>query len=138
LVPNPIRKVPFLRSGSTADEKHEKAKELVERLRRDRTGVVSTQVLQELYVNLRRKARHPLTLDEARALIADYLRWEVVVDAPESILEAVEMESRFGLSFRDALIVHAAQAADVDILYSEGLSHGHRYETVRVVNPFRK
>ena len=39
--------------GSAAGEKHEKARALVEELRETRAGVVSTQVLQELAVNLR-------------------------------------------------------------------------------------
>ena len=41
---------------NAAGEKHERAKTLVEELWRERKGVVSTQVLQELAVNLRRKA----------------------------------------------------------------------------------
>lgn len=42
-------------------------------------------MLQELYVSLR-KARHPLPAAEARQVIADYLRWEVVVNTGESVL----------------------------------------------------
>ena len=45
---------------TSAGAKHERARALVEELWRDRTGVVSTQVLQELAVNLRRKTAKPL------------------------------------------------------------------------------
>ncbi len=121
---------------STAGERHKKARDLVEESWQKRTGVISTQVLQELYVNVRRKARLPMSPPEARALIADYLRWQVVINGPESILEAIDIERRFGLSFWDALIVHAAQTAGVAVLYSEDLSHGQFYDSVRVVNPF--
>ena len=38
-------------------EKHERARDLVERLWIDGTGVLSTQVLQELYANICRKAK---------------------------------------------------------------------------------
>ena len=41
---------------TSAGAKHERAKASIEELWRDRTGVVSTQVLQELVINLRRKA----------------------------------------------------------------------------------
>ncbi len=51
---------------------------------------MSTQVLQELYVNVRRKAQNPLPLDETRRVISDYLRWEVVVNDGDSILGAME------------------------------------------------
>ena len=53
--------------------KHERAKALVEELWRDRTGVVSTQVLQELAVNLRRKAARPIDAKATRDIVADYL-----------------------------------------------------------------
>ena len=39
-----------------AGRKHRLARYLVRRLWRDRSGAISTQVLQELYVNVRRKA----------------------------------------------------------------------------------
>ena len=58
---------------TSAGAKHERAKALVEELWRDRTGVVSTQVLQELCVNLRRKAGRPLDRKATREIVADYL-----------------------------------------------------------------
>jgi len=79
--------------------KHEKARSLVERLWQERTGAVSTQVLQELYVSLRRKAGRPLASEEARAVVADHLRWEVVVNNGESILDAIALEQRYRVSF---------------------------------------
>jgi predicted nucleic acid-binding protein len=116
--------------------KHEKARSLVARLWQERTGAVSTQVLQELYVSLRRKAGRPLASEEARALVADYLRWEVVINSGESILEAIALEQRYGISFWDALVVQSARSCGAEILYSEDLSDGQVYESVRVTNPF--
>ncbi len=121
----------------SAGVKHERARDLVTGLWEDRCGVISTQVLQELYVNVRRNAARALGLPEARRLIEDYLAWEVVVNTGEAILEALDIERRFQLSFWDALIVHAAATADVATLYSEDLNHGQVYGTVRVVNPLR-
>jgi predicted nucleic acid-binding protein len=119
---------------SSAGAKHQKARDLVEDLWADRSGVLSTQVLQELYVSLR-KAPHPLPVAEARLVVADYLRWEVVVNNGESVLEAAELEARYRISFWDALIVQAAVAGGVEILYSEELSSGQAYGSLRVVNP---
>jgi predicted nucleic acid-binding protein len=116
--------------------KHEKARSLVERLWQERTGAVSTQVLQELYVSLRRKAARPLASEEARALVADYLRWEVVVNSGESILDAIALEQRYGISFWDALVVQSARACGAEILYSEDIGDGQLYDSVRVVSPF--
>jgi predicted nucleic acid-binding protein len=122
------------RSGG---EKHRVALELLSQLWEARTAALSTQVLQELYVNLRKKAGHPLPPEEVRLLIADYLRWEVIVNTGDSLLEAIEIESRYGIAFWDALIVQAANASGADVLYSEDLGDGQSYGTVRVVNPFR-
>ena len=115
--------------------KHERAKALVEELWRTRSGVVSTQVLQELCVNLRRKAGRPLELKATRDLVADYLSWQVVVNTGDSILEALDLEARYRISFWDALVVQAAQAAGAEVLYSEDLAVGQLFGTVRVVNP---
>ncbi len=56
----------------------------------------------------------------------------------ESILEALDAEARYKVSFWDALVLHAAQASGAEILYSEDLSDGQRYGSVRVMNPFRQ
>jgi predicted nucleic acid-binding protein len=96
---------------ASAGEKHERAKALVEELWRDRTGVVSTQVLQELSVNLRKKTRRPLDAKATREIVADYLAWQVVVNGGESILEALDLEARYQISFWDAMIVQAAQGS---------------------------
>ena len=122
---------------NAAGEKHERAKTLMEELWRERKGVVSTQVLQELAVNLRRKAARPLDAKATREIVADYLTWQVVVNSGESILEALDLEARFQISFWDALVVQAAQASGAEILYSEDLSDGQTYGTVRVINPLR-
>ena len=50
--------------------------------------------------------------------------------------EAWSVEDRHGLSFWDAMIVAAAQLSDCVTLYSEDVSHGSTYGSVRVVNPF--
>jgi predicted nucleic acid-binding protein len=122
---------------SSSGEKHDQARALLERLWQERAGALSTQVLQELYVSLRRKAARPLPPDEARAVIADYLRWEVVVNTGESILDAIALERRYQLSFWDALIVQAARACGAEVVYSEDLSPGQVYDSVRVISPFR-
>jgi predicted nucleic acid-binding protein len=45
---------------AAAGDKHDRARSLIEQLWDDRSGVLSTQVLQEFYINIRKKARAPL------------------------------------------------------------------------------
>ena len=120
---------------TAAGEKHQRAKALIEELWESRSGVVSTQILQELTVNLRRKAKNPLDAKATREVVSDYLAWRVVVNSGESILEALDLEIRYQVSFWDALVIQAAHAAGAEVLYSEDLSDGQRYGTVRVKNP---
>jgi predicted nucleic acid-binding protein len=122
---------------TSAGAKHERARALVEELWRDRSGVVSTQVLQELAVNLRRKTAKPLDAKATREIVADYLAWHVIVNSGESILGALDLEERYQVSFRDALVLHAANASGAEVVYSEDLSGGQTYGSVRVVNPLR-
>ena len=121
---------------SSTGAKHERALALVEELWHSRAGVVSTQVLQELAVNLRRKAKRALDAKATRDVVADYLAWHVVVNNGDSILEALDLETRHRVSFWDALVLQAAQASGAETLYSEDLSDGQHYGSVRVVNPF--
>ena len=115
--------------------KHERARQILERLWASGEGVLSTQVLQELCVNLRRKLSRPLPLDEIRRLIQDYMSWEIVVNTPEAVIQALEIEARYKTSFWDALILQAAEQSGATILYSEDLASKQSYGTVRVVNP---
>lgn len=115
--------------------KHQRAQLLLEQLWESGQGVLSTQVLQELCINLRRKVVHPLPLDVVRQLIRDYSTWEVVTNTPESVLQALDIEARYKTSFWDALILHAAVSCGASILYSEDLATGQRYGPIQVVNP---
>lgn len=121
-----------------AGAKHDKARTLIEDLWRTGSGVISTQVLQELCVCVRRKAAQPLGLAATRDIVTDYLAWEVVIITGQSVLDALEIEQRYGISFWDALVIHAAERAGASILYSEDLSEDQMYGTVRAVNPFRE
>jgi predicted nucleic acid-binding protein len=119
----------------TAGVKHSRARALLEQLWGSGEGVLSTQVLQELCVNLRRKTANPLPVEEVRRLIQDYSTWEVISNGPESILKALDLEIRYKTSFWDALILQAVDEAGASILYSEDLSTGQSYGAIRVVNP---
>lgn len=119
----------------SAGLKHERACQLIEQLWISGQGVLSTQVLQELCINLRRKIARPLPVEEVRRLVQDYLSWEVVVNTPESVLHALEIEVRYKISFWDALVIQAAESSGATVLYSEDLATGQSYGTIRVTNP---
>ena len=118
--------------------KHERARSLIESLWNSGGGVLSTQVLQELCVSLRRKTAHPLSIEQLRRLLQDYMSWDVVFNTAESILEALVIEHRYNISFWDALIIQAAGSSGATIVYSEDLADGQTYGPLRVVNPLNR
>jgi len=102
----------------------------------NRPGVaaVSVQVLQELYVNLERRG---VPRAEATQIVADFDDWPIVTNTVTLLHSAFEEQSRWNISFWDALIVAAARASGASELVSEDLSHGQDYGGLRVLNPFR-
>jgi len=121
---------------TTAGEKHRTAKKNLIGLWRSGRGLVSTQILQELYVTLTRKIPHPLKPVQAGEIIEDMLTWDVVVNDGESIIQAIALENRERLAFWDALVVVAAVRGGAEILLSEDLQAGRAIAGVRVLNPF--
>ena len=119
-----------------AASKHDRARELVDDLWNSGRGTLSTQVLQEFYVNVRRKARPPVSREDARALVADYLAWDPIVNDGAAVLEAVDAAHRHRLSFWDALVLVAAAKSGASVIYSEDLNHGQMFGSVQVLNPF--
>ena len=118
-----------------AGEKRDTAAALLLDLWHTRRGAISTQVLQEFYVNVTRKIPNPLSKQVARDIIERYSVWPVVSVDPPLILRASRIEEEHCLSFWDALIVAAAEKANADILYSEDLNAGQLIAGARIENP---
>jgi predicted nucleic acid-binding protein len=119
-----------------AGAKHATAADVLRRLWHDGYGVLSTQVLQEFYVNATAKIPKPITPGEARAVISRYLAWPVEANTADAVISASEIQERHRLSFWDALIIVAAVKAGAVTLLSEDLNHGQVIEGVKIVNPF--
>jgi predicted nucleic acid-binding protein len=119
-----------------AGKKGKTSLEILELLWTHRTGILSTQVLQELFVSLTQKVKNPLNRETTRGIISDLLSWSPVVNDGKSILRAIDLQKKYRFSFWDSLILQAAVAAKADFLLSEDFQHGQVIETVTAVNPF--
>jgi predicted nucleic acid-binding protein len=118
-------------------DKHDHAKQLLDRLWESFDGALSIQVLQELYVTLTRKLRPPILGDTARAIIQNLLTWRVIEPGASDVLVAIDMAGRWQISFWDAMLLTAARKAGASVLWSEDLNDGQVYDGVVVRNPFR-
>jgi predicted nucleic acid-binding protein len=119
-----------------AGNKHDVALSLLRGLWESQAGVISTQVLQEFYVNVTRKIAKPISPPQARGILSAYSAWQVEIIRAADVLQASEFQERHQLSFWDAMIIVAAAKGGADVLATEDLNTGQVIEGVRVNNPF--
>lgn len=98
---------------------------------------ISGQVLQEFFVTVTRKIKNTLSIGEASGWV-DRLSIRPVAAIDASLVKtAIQVASRYQISYWDGAIIAAALTLDAPVLYTEDLSDGQTYADVRVVNPFR-
>ncbi len=119
-----------------AGTRHEKAADLLRQLWQKRNGILSTQVLQEFYVNVTRKIPKPLPKAAAREIIRNYTLWIVETIDGADVVRASEIEEQDRVNFWDALIMVAAAKAGASRILSEDLQAGQSIAGVLVENPF--
>jgi predicted nucleic acid-binding protein len=118
-----------------AKAKHEAAKRVLHGLWNERSGVLSTQVLQEFYVNVTRKIPHPISKESARLVVSTYTTW-CIDTTPAEIASAFRIEDQSHIGFWDALILASAIKSGADRILSEDLNAGQTISGVRIENPF--
>ncbi|MBC8726567.1 PIN domain-containing protein [Paraburkholderia sp. 31.1] len=124
--------IAYLFSGDTA--KADRAEALV--VQRDPKPVISTQVMNEVTLVMRRKM--DLAWPEINALMGDVEAFcEIVPLTLEVHKEARRIAEHYGFRFYDSCILAFALLADCEVLYSEDMQHGQVIcERLTVVNPF--
>ena len=119
-----------------AGQKNKISRDIIRDLWENRSGIISTQVLQEFYLNVTRKIENPLKKSQARGVIESYLAWPVELNDVGTVLSASEIEERHMLSFWDAMIVASARKAKAEKIITEDLNHGQQIEGILIENPF--
>ena len=120
----------------TAGKKHETARAIITDLWDSGLGAISTQVLQEFFVNVVLKIPKPIDKQQAKEIVRDFLNWHVVVNTGSSIIDAIDIGIRFGYSFWDSMIIEAAIKSGAAILISEDFQDGQVVSGVTITNPF--
>lgn len=98
--------------------------------------VLSAQVLNEFYVTVTRKLQTSLPVVDARQAVERLAVLEVVDVTASLVLDGVRRSAVSGFSLWDSLIIEAACAAGCDVLLSEDLTHGQRFDHLVVEDPF--
>lgn len=122
----------------SAGNKQKKAMELIVDLWHSKKGCLSMQVLQEFYVTIVNKVKNPKKPDEAALIIKDLSHWILHTPDIDDIFGAIEIQSKYKLSFWDSLIICSARKLKCDVIFSEDLNNEQIYENILVINPFVK
>ena len=121
---------------TSAGDRHQRARELIARLGRQRTGALSIQVLQEFYVNAVHKIAAPLAPADARLRLRALGRWPTHSPMLADVVAATVISEDHQLSFWDAMILRSAAELGCDTLWSEDLNDRQVITGVRITNPF--
>jgi predicted nucleic acid-binding protein len=112
------------------------AEQVLKQLWHDETGVLSTQVLQELYAGLTEGLASPVPRRAARDLVHAYSVWPVVTLDGADVLAASELEERYRVPFRGALIIAAARKSGATLILSDALQPHRPIAGLELQNPF--
>ncbi|MBI2440216.1 MAG: PIN domain-containing protein [Lentisphaerae bacterium] len=114
--------------------KQRQARILLTQLERERTGVISTQVMQEFYVAAVKKLNvEPLN---AKAMLEALTFFEIVIVDIGQIRNAIDCSILNRISFWDSLIIASAERSRCFRVWSEDFNHGQILRGVTIVNPF--
>lgn len=96
---------------------------------------LSGQVLAEFYAVVT-GTRHSMPAEEAQGWL-NVLSEQPLIPVDYDLVQAgVQMSLRYRISYWDGAILAAAERIGASVLYTEDLSHGQAYGSVRAVNPF--
>ena len=98
---------------------------------------LSTQVLQEFYVQATRARGAGLGFLTAARLIRSWTRFPVQAITVEIVFAAIRTQQRFGLSYWDSAIVETARSMGCAEVLTEDLQDRQDYDGVVAINPFR-
>jgi predicted nucleic acid-binding protein len=123
----------------TNDRKRNIADRIVKTALETRTARISHQVVQETLNVVTRKLPSPMTTENAQRFLVQVLAplWQIM---PNIALyrRGLDVQTRYGFSFYDSLIIAAALESGCTRLYSEDLQHGQQIEGLIIENPFKE
>lgn len=97
---------------------------------------ISTQVLNEIYNVLYKKIK--VEHSQIKEIIIEtIINFDISDISTITVLQALELKSKYQFSYWDSLIISAALENDCIILFSEDLQHNQLIENkLKIINPF--
>jgi len=113
--------------------KHERARQVLQKIIEKHQPVISTQVINEFFVVATKKLHaDPIVV---KNIIHNFRNMEIVNSDSQLIEEAIDISVISQLSFWDSLVIAAAEKSNCESVFSEDLNAGQNYRGVVVLNP---
>jgi len=116
---------------------HEEKSTLSKAIIKKNEIVVSTQIINEMCVNLIKKAK--FSEDKIEALIKSlYVKYPVLELTQEILLQASQIRNDFQFSFWDSLVAASALDCEAEYLISEDMQNDFNlWDKIKIINPFK-
>lgn len=122
-------------------KKRQICKKLVEEVfKGEKRGVVSNQVVAELFSVLSTKMRKPIDTSVVERIVQDFILSEnwIKINYDEKIVKAAMFTSRnFNTSFWDALIAETMKENGINKIYTENEEDFKKIPGIKVINPLK-
>jgi predicted nucleic acid-binding protein len=116
--------------------KHERARQVLQKIIEKHQPVISTQVINEFFVVATKKLKaDPIVV---KNIIHNFRNMEIVNPDLQLIEEAIDISVISQLSFWDSLVIAAAEKSNCELVFSEDLNAGQNYRGVLLFNPLEK
>ena len=121
-------------------QKNIKAKSLVLDVQNNSiNGVITNQILGELFNVLTTKVRCGITYKEASLIINDFVfsdKWHKINYTYNTVEKAAEMSWKLNKPFWDTLIIMTALENNINKIYTENLKDFTEIGGIKIINPF--
>jgi predicted nucleic acid-binding protein len=120
-----------------APKKATRAVKLIRRAIEERQGIVTYQVVQEVFNGALRRFDRPMSSTDAEQYLSTTFRPLLGVQSSHGLYSrALQLAARYSLPWYDALIVASAIEGRCGVPYSEDFQHGRRFNGLRIEDPF--
>ena len=121
-------------------EKNIKAKSLVLCVENNSiNGVITNQILGELFNVLTAKVRYRISYKDASSVINDFIfsdKWQKINYTYKTVSKAVEMCCELNKPFWDTLIIMTAIENNINKIYTENLKDFSEIAGISIINPY--
>jgi predicted nucleic acid-binding protein len=116
-------------------QKSSLARSLLRFLGRNGNGIISEQVLQELFNVLVKKLK--ISRTTARAMVSRFAQFELLFSDEQNFRSTLDLAALYNISIWDAHIISSAISSKAKFVLSEDLQSGQDFHGVVVWNPFK-